>query len=145
MKTIHFLSMLLISSVLCACAGSTGSNFIDVTLNGTAANRGQTGMAAFVDKGDSTSLDFTISGVPTGVSTPLQLLSFIYPGSCSSLGAQPAYALNADTQVFPGQAGWVMSKTVLVSLGNLVSGNYAVVVRTSPADGNQDIFCGDIR
>jgi hypothetical protein len=27
---------------------------------------------------------------------------------------------------------------------DLLSGKYAVVVRTSPEDGNADIFCGDV-
>ena len=145
MKVSYPLPTFLLAVLLSGCAGSTGSNFVDVTLNATAANRGQTGMVGLVDKGDSTSLNFTIGGVPSGVSLPLQLLSFIYPGSCANLGAQPAYSRNSDTQVFQEQAGWIMSKQAPVSLATLMAGSYAVVVSTSTADGGQNIFCGDIR
>jgi len=141
-----WISALLTTGLLAGCAGSAGdSRIVNVTLNATPANQGQAGMAVFVDKGAETGLDFTIGGVPSGVSTPLQLQAFIYPGACSNLAAQPAYSLNQDTQAAPGQAGWVMSKVVPASLSTLLAGSYAVTVRTSPADGNQTIFCGDIR
>lgn len=146
MNTRLWICALLASGLLAGCAGSAGdSRIVNVTLNATPANQGQAGMAVFVDKGDETGLDFTIGGVPSGVSTPLQLQAFIYPGACGSLAAQPAYSLNQDTQAAPGQAGWVMSKVVPVSLNSLIGGNYAVTVRTSPADGNLTIFCGNIR
>jgi hypothetical protein len=38
-----------------------------------------------------------------------------------------------------------MFKTVPLPLATLRSGNYAIVVRASPADGGDDLFCGDIR
>jgi hypothetical protein len=147
MTTSNLFSTLLAAALLSGCAASSGSStsFEDITLTATQANQGQTGMAALIDKGDSVALDFTISGVPGGASSPLQLLSFVYPGTCSSLGAEPAYSMNQDTQVFQGQAGWVMSKTLPVSLGSLRASPFAIVVRSSPADGNQNIFCGDIR
>ena len=146
MNTRTWIAALLVAGLLSGCAGSAADNqIVNVTLNATQANQGQTGMAVFVDKGDETGLDFTIGGVPSGVSSPLQLQAFIYPGSCANPGARPAYSLNQDTQAYEGQAGWVMSKVVPVALGSLTATEHAVVVRTSQADGNQDIFCGDIR
>ena len=141
-----FLSMIMGAGLVAGCASSgADSGLATVQLQATQINLGQTGMAVLVAKGDSTSVDFTISGVPGGASEPLQLLSFIYPGSCASLAATPAYSMNQDTQVFPGQAGWGMSKTLPVSLATLQASAHAIVVRSSPADGNQNIFCGDIR
>ena len=147
MKLTQYRPVLLAAGLLTVCTAANvgASQFVNVTLDASQANLGQTGLAAFVDNGASTGLDFTIGGVPAGASTPLQLQTFIYPGSCTSLGSQPAYAMNQDTQVFPGQAGWVMSKVVPVALSTLLAGNYAVVVRTSPADGDKNIFCGEIR
>lgn len=146
MNTRLLITTLLTAGLLAGCAGSGGeSRIVNVTLDATSANQGQTGMAVFVDKGDTAGLDLTIGGVPSGVSSPLQLQVFIYPGECSNLGAQPAYSMNQDTQAAPGQAGWVMSKVVPVSLHTLLADSYAVTVSTSPADGNQAIFCGDIR
>jgi len=29
-------------------------------------------------------------------------------------------------------------------MSDLLSGKYAIVVRTSPVDGSADIFCGDV-
>jgi hypothetical protein len=42
------------------------------------------------------------------------------------------------------RGGWTLSKKAPVALSELRSGGYAIVVRTGPADGNLDIFCGDI-
>lgn len=147
MRVAYFLTVIVTAGLLGGCAASSGGDggLANVQLQATRINLGQTGMAVLVAKGESTSVDFTISGVPGGASEPLQLLSFIYPGSCANLAAMPAHSMNEDTQVFPGQAGWVMSKTLPVALSTLRASAYAIVVRSSPADGNQNIFCGDIR
>ena len=146
MNTRTWFAALLTAGLLTGCAGSVGNkSMVDITLNPGPINLGQTGMAVFVDKGAQTALDLTLGGVPSGVSTPLQLQVFIYPGTCASLGDHSAYSLNEDTQAFDGQAGWVMSKVIPVGLGALLASPYSIEIRTSPADGNQEIFCGDIR
>ena len=68
----------------------------------------------------------------------------------SGHGATPAYALNEIVQAqFFGNGRpsgpFTLEKTVPVPMDTLRSGNYAIVLRTTPADGNLDIFCGEIR
>jgi len=101
-------------------------------------------------QGDKTLIVLNISGVPPWVVRPVQLYTFIYTGSCAKHGATPAYALNAIVQAnFSGNGGpsgpFTLEKTAPIAMDALRSGDYAIVVRTSPADGNVDIFCGNIK
>ena len=99
--------------------------------------------------GDGTWLRLTISGVPTWTTRPVRIFTFIYAGSCAGHDAVPAYALNDVVQ-----AGLISSsnlfgpftlvKSVPEPLSELHSRAYALVLRSSPADGNVDLFCGDL-
>ena len=95
-------------------------------------------------------MNLTISGVPPWMLRPIQVFTFVYSGSCASHEARPAYTLNDTVQV-NAQSGsgvsgpYTMSKTVPVPMATLRSGEYAIVLRSSPADGNWDIFCGDMK
>jgi len=101
-------------------------------------------------QGDNTLIVLNITGVPPWVVRPVQLYTFVFAGSCASHGATPAYALNEIVQAqFFGNGRpsgpFTLEKTVPVPMDTLRSGNYAIVLRTTPADGNVDIFCGEIR
>ena len=39
---------------------------------------------------------------------------------------------------------WTFYRSAPITMPDLLSGKYAVVVRTSPEDGSADIFCGDV-
>ena len=138
----------------CGCAATTdergAANTVTIALNATSRNAGRVGSALLGAQGDRTLMVLTISGVPPWVSRPVQLLTFVYAGTCAEPGAAPAYALNAIVQAqFSGNgrpAGpFTMEKTVPLPLDALRAGSYAIVLRTTAADGNVDIFCGDIR
>ncbi|MNZ89932.1 hypothetical protein D3C78_1088760 [compost metagenome] len=120
---------------------------VDIELKATPLNADEIGRASLVAEGKRTGVVFFISGTPSGVTLPLHLYTFIYPGSCAALGAQPVYEMNqvvlAD-RVGSLAAGWRMSKRVAVPLEQLRAGDYSIVMRTSPADGYRDIFCGEI-
>jgi hypothetical protein len=101
-------------------------------------------------QGDSTMINLTITGVPPWVARPIQLFTFVYAGSCAKRDATPAYALNDTVQMngrnSVGVSGpFTIAKTVPAPIATLRSGEYAIVLRTSPADGSWDIFCGDMR
>jgi hypothetical protein len=93
-----------------------------------------------------------VSGVPLALSSrPVHLYTFIHEGSCSNLGAQPAYAL-LDRVLAQSTGGgrstggpFTIANTAPLPVERLRSAGHALVVRTSPADGSREIFCGDIR
>ena len=41
--------------------------------------------------------------------------------------------------------GWTISRAAPVAMSVLLTGEYSILVRTAPSDGNVDIFCGDIK
>ncbi|MNY29118.1 hypothetical protein D3C86_1631410 [compost metagenome] len=49
-----------------------------------------------------------------------------------------------NTESDAGTRGWTFYRSAPVAMQELLSGKYALVVRTAPEDGNLDIFCGDI-
>ena len=120
---------------------------VNIRLNASAQNAGRVGEATLVAQGNATELIFIISGVPSFTTLPAHLYTYIYPGSCARLGEHPIYAMN-DTTVLgdrvPGRV-LTMAKLAPVSMQDLASGEYSIVVRSSPADGFHDIFCGDVR
>jgi hypothetical protein len=147
MKTKHALLTLLIGALLAACASSDSaddSRFRNVRLNPGLQNQGSIAQAGLTDQGPITGLNLFVGGVPSGSGSPLQIYSFIYPGSCAQLGAQPAFSLNENVRANRVNNGWYLSKTAPVSLADLRAGNYAIVLRSSPADRNIELFCGDI-
>ena len=138
---------LLLALSLAGCASGGGSgDHVQVKLAGTAKNSGRIGQATLSPRGELTDMSAFVSGVPFGVTLPVRLLAFIYPGSCQQLGAQPAYELNDTllTQHRGSADGWRLSRTAKVPLATLRAVPHALVLRTSASDGGQDIFCGDI-
>lgn len=133
------------------CAPWSGTpqerQILTVPLAATPHNAGKIAQATLVDQGDSTGITLIIGGVPSGTSRPVHLHTFIYPGRCDRLGSEPAYEMNqivlAD-RISRAQSGWRLSKRLEVPLEQLRSGSYSLVVRNSPADGNWDLFCGEI-
>ncbi|MCO6056598.1 hypothetical protein NG726_07905 [Pseudomonas sp. MOB-449] len=150
MNAARYLALIIAAFVLCGCASPAGEakkELLEVRLNATPKNAGRIAQATLVPRGDETSISFVISGVPSFTTRPVRLYTFIYPGSCVHPGASPAYELNNTVTTerhFKGDV-WRMSKSAPVPLSTLRSGDYSLVLRTTPADGNYDIFCGDIR
>jgi hypothetical protein len=138
-----------LAGILSACAtpndDSGASRTLNVPLRPGQQNIGAVAQATLVARGEVTDVRIFLSGpLPLGVSRMPQLFAFIYPGSCASQGPQPAFELNSTVTSFAEIGGWRLIRTAAVSLEALRSGNYSIVVRTSPQDRNIDIFCGDI-
>ena len=144
--TLLFLAM---AGLLGACANTNDAagdaRVLTVPLQAGPQNRGEIAEATLVARGEATDVNFFIGGVPSGTTRPLQLLTFIYPGSGAQLGPQPAYAMNSTVHATIAGGGWKLGKTVPVALTSLRGGKYSIVVRTTPADRNLDIFCGTIQ
>jgi hypothetical protein len=96
--------------------------------------------------GNQTSIWLTVGGVPHDMAVSSRLDTAIYAGSCQQLGAQPAYETRQANSVdYPSLAPrtqhWAQAP---VALSELTRGGYALLVRTSPADGSRALFCGNI-
>ena len=144
------------SAVLCACAASpdTGRASLSIAMNAAAINAGQTGRAIFTPLGDQTQVTIIVSGVPPElVARPVQLYTFLYRGYCSNLAPEASYALTehvlaqmpASSAVASMGRPLTVANVAPISLDELRRESYAIRVTTSPADGNREIFCGDIR
>jgi hypothetical protein len=100
-------------------------------------------------RGNKTVIMLTLSNVPPWVSRPVQLYMFAYAGRCARHEAAPAYALNDIVQAgllsnSSAVGPITLEKTVPVSMNVVRASLYSIVVRTSPADGNIDINCGEM-
>ncbi|MBT8766755.1 hypothetical protein [Metapseudomonas boanensis] len=135
---------------LCGCASPANDakkEIVSVKLNATPRNAGEIAWATLAPLGDETDISLRVGGVPFYVIRPVHLYTFIYPGTCANPGASPAYELNRTITTYRLVQGdvWRLSKSAPVPLSTLRSGDYSIVLRTAPADGGYDIFCGDIR
>ena len=147
------LASVIATALSCGCAGTADnrpSDTVSFMLQAGSSNAGETGRGFMTAQGDRTLINLTITGVPPSVVRPIQLFTFVYAGSCAKRDATRAYALNdtvqVNTQNSIGVSGpFTIAKAVPVPMVTLRSGEYAIVLRTSPADGNWDIFCGDMK
>lgn len=150
-KAFLALTIVAVSSMGCGTTGeSRDSRVVNVKLDATRYNAGEIAQATLVAQGGETGINLFLSDVPDGVALPPHLYTYIYPGACHDLGAEPAYEMNRtvlplDYMSGTSSAGMRLSKRAPVALDTLQGGDYSLVVRTSPADGNQNIFCGSLR
>lgn len=146
MRTTTQLLLLLLSLSILGCAGTGQSNSVEVKLMATPRNAGKIGQATLTARNDLTDLSAFVSGVPYSLTLPPRLAAYIYPGTCAQLGAQPAYSLNRTllTSRLGPVDGWRLSRSANVPLAKLRATAHALVLRTAPADGEFDLFCGDI-
>lgn len=144
MKPCTPLATLLITASLFGCTSSSNQS-MNLPLVATHNNPGQVANTTLTGVGNQTNFDFDITGVPIGTVLPPRLYTFINKGSCQQPGPV-AYAMNdkVNTESDAGTGGWTFYRSAPITMPDLLSGKYSVVVRTSPEDGNVDIFCGDI-
>jgi hypothetical protein len=125
---------------------------VTIDLVASGRNAGETGKAFLLPRGDATQIRIDVSGSAVLVTAPVQLYMFIYEGRCGSLSAQPKYSLTQVVRVSsalnPGSMGsgagpWTLSNPAPAPLAVLRGAPHALVVRTSPADANVDLFCGN--
>ena len=146
-------SLLAPALALTGCAGRTG-DVVTVTLLATPTNAGQIGRAFLVPRGASTDVNVEVSGVPPlFTSRPVHLYTFLYQGRCDALPPKPAHALTERVLaqsprtpgVLPLGGPFTVANTIPLSLDALLGGNYSIVIRTSPADGDLPLFCGAVK
>ena len=134
-----------------ATTNGSESNLDSIRLVGTGYNAGKIGKSTLVPEGDKTVVHLMLSGVPNGT-LPIHLYPYLYEGTCSSHKLKARYALTdhvlAQSIIRPQAIGAFrgpvrLSQSIPVAFETIRATQYAISVRTSPADGNWDIFCGD--
>jgi hypothetical protein len=137
-----------------ACAQLPRAAIVDVPLTASRINAGETGRATLVAVDGRAQVQVWVSGVPPQlVSRPVHLYTFVYAGSCAGLPTQPAFSLTenvlarspASSAIAPLGGPFTITNSAPVSLEELRTGHYALLVTTAPADGNHELFCGNIR
>ncbi|WP_433736583.1 hypothetical protein [Pseudomonas putida] len=146
MKIVSSLALVVAVGTISGCSTVPDSQVTNVPLNATSINTGNIARPIMMPDGHGTMFWFAISGEPMGSGLPGRLQAYIYPGSCTSLGAKPAYDLNdgPNARFYSGASHQYFWKSAPVAVETLRAGGYALVVRESPADGNQAIFCGNL-
>jgi len=127
--------------------------FATVVLIATPYNAGRVGAAYLLPRGDRTIVRIEASGVPSTVARPIHLYTFIFEGSCVVHAGKPAFALTetvlASSLANPAEIGafdgaLTIANSAPVSYATLRAKPHAIVVKSAPSDGDQDLFCGDI-
>ena len=138
---------------LAGCADRMEEAVLTVPLGATPRVAGEIGRAFLIPRGETTNVVVEVSGVaPLFASRPVHLYTFLYDGPCNSLPAQPRYALTdrvlaqsvRTAAITPLGGPFRVSNTAPLTLDALRRAHYAIVIRTSPADGNVELFCGTI-
>ena len=144
---------LAVAAAVAGCAGPMGDGVVSVPLDATSRNAGEIGRAFLIPRGTETDVVVEVSGVPLLVtSRPVHLYTFLYDGRCDRLPANPMYALTdrvlaqsgRSASATPASGPFTVSNTAPLPFEALHRARYAIVIRTSPADGSVEIFCGNI-
>ncbi|MBV7477516.1 hypothetical protein KW839_07830 [Pseudomonas sp. PDM31] len=152
MKIVYSLALVVAVGWVSGCTTTSDSRVTTVPLNATLYNPGHIAEATMAPAGNDTALLLFVGGVPVSTGYPAHLYTYVYSGSCASLGPKPVYELNQSVatnfySTEPGISGnraIHLRKSVPMSYDTLRSGGYVLVVRGSPADGSHDIFCGSL-
>ena len=139
-----WLALVVIAGTLSGCASR--SEIVDVPLEATAQNPEHIARATLSPVGNQTSIQRTLGGVPHDLALPSRIDTALYAGNCQHLAAQPVYRTRHVNNVdYPSMAPrtryWAQAP---VALTELAKGDYALLVRSSPADGSRPLFCGNI-
>jgi hypothetical protein len=146
-------TLLIASGALSGCTVSPDArrdDSLNIVLTTARINAGETGRAILVPLGERTQVTIIVSGVPVELaSRPVHLYTFIYKGTCGNPSEQPSYALTervlAQSATSTGGGAFTITNVAPVSVDALLREPYSIRVKTSPADGDREIFCGDIR
>ena len=145
---------------LFACAGqglpagvAHAADLVVFKLTATSHVAGDVGQATLIPENGSTRIALNFSGVPRNTTQPVHVYTYIYEGRCGELLAKPAYSLNDRVLVSTpsGRGGYGargpfrLLHSLPVGIDELLSGRFALGLRTAPADGDYLIYCAELR
>lgn len=146
MKIVSSLALVVAVGCICGCSTVPDRQVTNVPLNATSINAGHIARPIMMSSGHETVFWFAVSGESMGSALPGRLMAYIYPGSCATLGSKPAYDMNdgPNARFYSQSSHQYFWKSAPVAVETLRAGGYALVVRESPTDGHQAIFCGNL-
>jgi len=146
MKIVSSLALVVAVGWLSGCSTVPDNQITNVPLHATPVNVGNIARPIMMPNGNTTEFWFAVSGETMGSALPGRLSAYIYPGSCASLGSKPAYDMNhgPNARFYSSTSHQYFWKSAPVSVETLRAGGYALVVQQNPADGHQNIFCGNL-
>ena len=126
---------------------------VSFKLTATAYVAGEIGQATLIPENGATRIALNSSGVPRNTTQPVHVYTYLYEGRCSELTTKPAHSLNKRVLVSTpsGRTGdgvrgpFQLSHAVPLRIDELLSGRFALGLRTAPADGDHLIYCGELR
>lgn len=137
---------------IAGAAQARNAELIQLRMQSTPYNAGRVGMAVVSPSRDQTGINLTLSGVPDQITRPVHLYTYLIQGSCESRDAASAVALRgpalAESVVSPTAIGAYrgpvrLSYRVPRPFEEFTTRPFALSVRLGPADGGQEIFCGE--
>jgi hypothetical protein len=146
MKIVSSLALVVAVGCISGCSSVPDSQVTNVPLHATPINTGKIARPVMIADGNATVFWFAVNGEPMGSALPGRLSAYIYQGSCTNLGLKPVYDMNdgPNARFYSSASLQYFWKSAPVAMDTLRTGGYALVVRESPADGNQNIFCGNL-
>ncbi|MBC5784951.1 hypothetical protein H8N03_18535 [Ramlibacter sp. USB13] len=151
MRAPVLLSNLASLCALAACA--TTPDPVVVPLAPAPSNAGSFAQATLLPAPDGTRMTVFFTAAGPQPTSPLHVYTYLYEGRCEALPQQPARALNdnvlvrtANGDIAQSRRGaFMLSHAVPLPLAELADGRYALVLRSSPADGGGLLYCGELR
>jgi hypothetical protein len=154
----HSIPTAVLAMLLVACASGAGTGPADAArpqvltlpLHPSPAVANGTGQVTLAESKDATYVSVTVSRVPQGMTRPVHLYTYLYGGSCERLSPQPERALTKRVLAStPGirpviRGPYSVGNRIDTPLGELRSAPRAILVRSGPADGGMDLYCGNI-
>ena len=124
-----------------------------VKLDATPYNAGEVGQATLLPVNGNTRIVLSFSGVPPETTKPVHVYTYIYEGECDKLPKEPIHSLNdrvlvttpAGRSGYSSRGPFSLSHSAPLPIEELLSGRFALGLRTAPADGDQLIYCSDVR
>jgi hypothetical protein len=136
---------------LAGCAATPATRPSDpavqhILLEATPLNAGRVGDIYLLRREHGTDIVLKVSGVTGWVTRPVHLYVQLHEGTCASPSPQPLLALTDRVLTRRDPDGFLTLRHMLpIALDTLGGSDLAIVVRSSPADANMPLFCGNLR
>jgi hypothetical protein len=135
-------------AVFATAHATRASEVVTIALSTAPRAAGQTGTGALAPQGEATAITLIVS-VPDWLSRPVRLYTFVHRGTCARHDRAPELSLNevvapdaSDARLPRGP--FTLKKRVPWPMATLRESERAIVVRSSPADGDVELYCGNL-
>jgi hypothetical protein len=148
MCNFYSLAVVFATAMLLGCASPTPTPqaaTVHLVLPGVGTNVGRLATADLIERSGHTDVVSEVYGVPAWVTLPVHIYTYVYQGSCARLGPV-AYSATDRVLTFANTARSVFTvrNSIPANLQQLRSQPFALVLKSSPADADALLFCGEL-